>query len=436
VSKSTRLISQLGPTLVIILALIPLIFWYPYASFSSTSTFWLTIGQFTALTGYSLFCLNFLLSARLKFLEPFFAGLNRIYIFHHLVGVSAFILLLLHPLSILLSYLYISARAVLLLFTPSLANFAVYFGIVAIVLFVTLLLITLYGKLEYDTWKLTHKFLGLALFLASIHVFFIGSTLSVSPPLKLYLFSLTILSLTAYSYRVLFPRFLVKFLPYTVAAVRRLTPDILEISLAPASDRPFKFAPGQFIFVKPRLPGILGQSHPFSLTNPLGAPKLTITPKMVGDYTGSLKLLKPKTPVLVEGPFGWFSYVHYSYPRQVWIAGGIGITPFVSMATSLIHFPALQDIHLYYAVKDSAEAVYVKVFTALAKSDPRFHFHLHTSASQGRLTAEKISRDLPDLISREVFVCGPPPMMKSLRTQLRALGLKNSHIHSEEFSLN
>src|SRR3989344_3018961 len=96
---------HIGSPVITLLALFPLVFWYPYASFDNLQAAALSIGQALGLVGSVLFSINFILSGRFRFLEPYFSGLNQIYIVHHKIGAYAFILLLYHPVAISVSYL-------------------------------------------------------------------------------------------------------------------------------------------------------------------------------------------------------------------------------------------------------------------------------------------------------------------------------------------
>jgi predicted ferric reductase len=402
---------------------------------SNSSKIWMSIGQAAGLVGFSFYALNIILSARLRFIEPLFFGLNRVYIFHHLLGIAAFICLLYHPLTISVSYLSISLQAAAALLIPNTANLPVYFGIVSLTMTIVLLILTLYFKLEYDFWKKTHQYLGLALFLASLHVLFIGSTLDKSPFLKSYFIILILCSLSAYVYRTLLGKYLVRRRPFLISKNFFLSTDILEIVLRPADGKPFTFHPGQFIFLKPEVKGIPRQSHPFSLSSPVGSSDISVTVKSVGDFTETLKLLTPDKPVLVEGPFGRFGYDFSPAKKQLWIAGGIGITPFVSLGRSLAPDDP-RTIDLYYLVRDESEAVYSTEFEELAQRNPNFHFVLHNSKTNGRLTADAIAAKTTDLLDREIFICGPPPLMTAFKTQFRKLKVRSSRVHTEEFSLN
>jgi len=430
-----KLLGKSGPLIIMFLALLPVLFWLPFSDFSSPSKIWLSTGQFAGLVGFSLYALNIILSARFRFTENLFVGLNRVYIFHHLVGIVAFILMLYHPLGIAFSYLYISLSAAAGILIPSLSNVPVLFGILAQVTTEVLLVLTLYVRLEYNFWKRTHQFLGGALFLASLHVVLIGSTLDQSLPLKLYLYALTAVSLSCFTYRTLLGRILVKKRAYIVEKATALTQDIQEIVLKPESGKPMIFHPGQFVFVEPQARGVPKESHPFSIVSARNSDRLVFASKSVGGFTETLKLITPGTRFLVEGPFGRFSYDYFPNPHQLWIAGGIGVTPFISMARSLKPDPR-SKIDLYYLVKEESEAVYVRELKQISQDVPNFHFVLHDSSKKGRLTVDTLSKDLPDLVQKEIFLCGPPAMMSAHKKQFREMKISSFRIHSEEFSLN
>ena len=426
---------QLGTPFILLLCFIPFALWFPEASFATSPNIVYSLGQITGLIGAVLLSLNFILAARLKFLDPLFNGLNRIYIVHHLTGAISFILLLFHPVLLALWYLPTSTILAAKLLIPDTGNLPVWFGIMSLLVLIVLLVITFFIPVAYQLWKSTHQYLGISLLFATLHIFFIPSTVTYNLPLRYYMLTLCLLGIIAYFYRTVLGRKLVPRLAYKIDHVGSLSPDILEISLVPES-KPIKHLPGQFLFMSVTNLGISGETHPFSIASAPGSQKLGLAVKSSGDYTETLRLLKPGAMAKIEGPFGRFTYENSYHQKQVWIAGGIGVTPFLSMARSL-SLSSPYRATLFYVVSTPDEAVYVNELQTIAKNLPdNFQFILHSSKTSGRLNSQTVQNLLPDFMERDIFICGPLPMMSSLRKQFTNLKIKNRFIHSEEFSLN
>lgn len=426
-----------GWTLTIFLCLVTLFLWglaAPLsARFSSLPLTLLSLGRISGLVGLTLFSLNVIYSSRLKFLESLFGGMNRVYVAHHTTGGIAFILLLLHPVFILGSYLYFSLPSAVSLLLD-MTSLPLVFGRTALFLLTALLVLTFYIRLPYQIWRFTHKFLGGVLFIGGLHAFLIPSDLSSYPPLKYFQIALAAMALTLWVYRTVLGRFLVPRRHFRVTSVHPENSGLAhEIILSSVDNQPVSFYPGQFIFISFDQPGFT-ETHPFSLTSLPGSKEISICAKDSGDYTHRLGRLQTRTIARLEGPFGRFSYLLYPRPRQVWIAGGIGITPFISMARHLSD-PKYR-IDLYYTAKNPREAVFLNRLKDLARTKPGLRLTAHYSDTAGRLTADRIIRQSGSPENTEYFICGPSPMMTSLRRQLNKIGVRHSRIHTEEFSID
>ena len=185
----------------------PLILWLFGISLSlrlgSLSLITRSLGDVAGLCGMASFSLVMILSARLKFFEKFFNGINESYTAHHIFGGLAFCLLLFHPLLLAYNYLLISFNAAALFLIPSANNWAQNFGTLGLFIMIVTLVVTFYTKIKYQIWKFTHKFLGIAFILAFLHTFLIGGDVSTNFSLKIYLFILGILAIITYFYRTL-----------------------------------------------------------------------------------------------------------------------------------------------------------------------------------------------------------------------------------------
>lgn len=413
---------------VYFLSLLTIVFWavakWPVSTyFSDTYTIYLSIGQITGLLGICLYSIELVLSARLKFMEGMFGGLNQIYKRHHQIGGVSFILMMIHPISLLISRTTISLDYARNLFIPG-TDFNIDLGIIALLTLMSLLIITFYTKLPYQIWKLTHKFTGGVFLIAVFHSFLIPSTISQDKPLFYYMLFIVSLGILAFLYRTLLFRLFVKQFKYKVSKVKKLTDKVLQITLTPSGSDIIDYAAGQFIFVGFKSQKVTDEVHPFSIAS-ANTSDIVIISKVEGDYTKKLMDLENGSEALVEGAFGRFSYHFYPNPRQIWVAGGIGITPFIGMAEGLKNDKNYK-VDLYYCLKDVTEKLGIPVTSVNIKT-----FY---SKTMGHLTANYIKENSPDFEKADFFVCGPPILMKTIREQLVKLGIRNSKIHTEEFA--
>jgi len=435
---------HLGLVLIIVLAIIPLFIWYfmmPVSyRFSSSGEIFRSLGQISGLLGMALLSISFILAARFKFLDRLFNGLNKVYIKHHLIGAISFCLLLFHPVFLIIQYLFISLK-VSFDFILNFQNLPLFLGEVALLIFIVLLVITFYLNFKYQNWKNSHKYLGFVLFLSIIHMLLIPSDISNNSTLKYYMLGLAILGVYSYFYRTILGVYKKNEYRYKLEEVIKASDNIVELRLTPLFKK-LKFSPGQFVFLRfdsPTQTGgedILSESHPFSITSSPDNEDLLLGIKTLGDFTSMVYLLKPGATCKIEGPFGAFSYLGADSKRQIWIAGGVGITPFLSMARQISADNTNDyNIDLYYAVKNASEAAFANEFVEISKKNNNFKFYQYFSDDSGRISTSFISQNSKNISDAEIFICGPGGFMKSLKDQFVELGFIKSKVHSEEFSL-
>jgi len=391
-----------------------------------------SFGQVAGLVGTAMFAVSLFLSARLKIFEKYFGGLNGIYERHNQFGQMALILLILHPLLLLFKYAGSFTDAVAFLLPSS--NWDYNFGIFSLGLMIFLIVLTLYLRPRYNIWKFTHKFLGFAFFLGGLHVWFIPSDTSQYLPLRIYMLGLVAIALIAFFYRTVFEKFFVSKLEYEVVSVSKLNNSIVEITLKPLRSI-LSFISGQFVFLQFVNSPIGSESHPFSIASSSTDKFLKIAIKNLGDYTSKLASVGAGTKALIEGPFGTFSYEKANNKEQIWIAGGVGITPFVSMARSISDYSKYK-IDLLYCVRNGEEAVYLDDFRQIASnSDDHFSLNLFCSNLSGRVNIDYIKATISgNLADRDIFICAPPGMIHSMVEQFIQAGVSPQNIHSEEFN--
>ena len=419
----------------VIVALVPIVLWQlaaPY-EWKGAKNIFENIGRLAGLAGMALFAWNVILSARLKIYNKLFLGLDNTYRAHHLLGQVSLILLLIHPVMITYRYFLSSPISAYEFIKPSLASPFRALGTFALFLMITTMAVTLYVNVKYHYFILAQRALGLILFLGGIHAFFVGASDLGSNGvvgLRLYFGLLLLMAATVYIYRSIFHGNFSKYFDYEISAIKSLG-DIFEIELKPVSSA-LKYLPGQFAFVKLEAEGVLGETHPFSMSSSPKSDTLSFGIKKLGDYTSLLSQVKPGQKVKIDGPYGSFSNHIVNNKRQVWIAGGIGVTPFMAMARSIDNS---QQVDMYYSVKEKSEAVYLNELIEIAKKNSNLKVFPFYSDTQGLLSVDFIQKNSKNLDDANYMICGPGSMMKALRKQLKDLGIAKQNINTEDFYL-
>jgi len=428
--------NKIGPKIFYLLSFLPVIFWLfakPLSERFFGLTGWLTsFGQLSGLIGLAMISSSIILITRLKFFEDYFGGLDKVYRFHHFFNSLGFILILFHPLVLAFKYLIFSIQSAARFLLPS-SYWPQNAGIVASAGFMLFLVLSIFfEKNDYQLRKLSHKFLGFVYLFALIHSFFIASDISSNFFLMLYMLFLAVLAIGTFLYRAVLAKWLVKKYKYIVDSVRLLPGRVVEIQMLPTGEV-LNYAPGQFIFIAFNQAGLEKETHPFSLASSGRDKKLIITVKALGDYTAKLVNLKPGALAEIEGPFGRFSEFGPENHNQIWIAGGIGVAPFLGMAR------AISDdvkVDFYYCAQSPEETPFVDELAQMSAAKNNFRFIPYFSCQQAcRLNAEIIQTMSKGLVGKKIFLCGPPAMMASLRSQLVNLKVSPLSINSEEFQL-
>jgi len=364
-----------------------------------------------------------LLATRAPGLERLFGGLDRIYVLHKWLGISAIVAILLHDT--------IDADMDALGRQTSLMEVAETLGEISLYGLLILGVLTIATWVPYQFWRLTHKFMGAFFILGTFHFIFIGKPFDISDPVGLYVLAFCVIGVLAYLYTLIPFGIAQGRNAYEVADVATHA-DTVSVTLS-AKGRGIPHRAGQFAFVSFDMPGAR-EVHPFTISAaPTEDRKLCFSIKNLGDYTRLLPALAPGTPALVTRAFGHFSPAN-SGRRDVWVAAGIGITPFLAFAGSAAAFQ--RPVDLFYCVRTRASAFGLEELEEAAASNPDLTVHVVASDMQGRLTVDDVSDAIGgDFSGVNVHFCGPKEMRKSLRTDFIARGLRRSAFHHEEFEI-
>lgn len=425
---------NLGITFVVLIQIIGVVLLFSAPSFNTdfntTYSILTSLGKLFGVLGITLFATSLLLSARFKFLENIFYGLNKVYERHSQIGQIAFMMMLFHPLLLLYKYTDLSFARALSFFTPSEYTWANNFGMFSLYLLIVLIFLTLYFRPKYHIWKWTHKFMGLAFFFGGLHAFLVPSDIANYLPLRVYILAISGVALYAFLYHTVFGKYTTKKYSYLVKEVKDLGENIIEVILSPNKEK-LAFKAGQYAFISFESKITGRESHPFSFSSKQDKNDISFTIKNLGDFTQNIKNLEKGTLARVEGPFGKFTYNSAVSKKQIWIAGGIGITPFLSMAKS-INKENDYDVDLYYCVRNEKEAVYLNELLSL--NNPQIKVIPFYSDQSGFINAN-IIKEKSGLNEKSIFICSPVPMIRALRKQFKSNGINDNFIYSEEFSL-
>ncbi|MEK7583499.1 MAG: ferredoxin reductase family protein [Patescibacteria group bacterium] len=378
----------------------------------------ITIGRWCGLVAFVMFLVQLLLIGRISWIERIW-GHDRLSRWHHVNGIVAWSILVLHPVFLSLGYSELASttpiRQLIFFITDYPAVLRAFIGYLLFLMIVPISLTIVRKRLRYEWWYGIHLLLYVAILLSFGHQVLNGQDLQSPFMHRLWLTLLFgTLGLVLW-FRLLAP--LVRFRHYSfrVSRIERETHDVISIYI---SSKNFKAQPGQFVIVRFLAKNFWWEAHPFTISHATDD-YLRITPKAVGDFTAKLPTLPIGTRVFVEGPLGRFTPDRAGNKPVLLIAGGIGITPihmlFEKFPTAPLIYTARSDQD--FALQDELDAIG------------------HVSYTTERLTPDLIKSIAPDVATRFVYLCGPPPMMKAVREQLRQLGVPKHNILYEKFQL-
>lgn len=403
----------------------------------------LTVGRMAAMAALSLFMLQLALTARIHWLDRAFA-LDRVYRVHAVVGALGAILVSAHPLLVYWSEHHSASLEDIPLwptYWPQLLGAGV---LVLVWLIVCTAIWRIFLGLSYEAWRWVHRATFVVVAAAVVHAFGAAHELGEWGFARLFWISASGIYVAAAVWLKLVRPVLCRN-RFDVVSVRPASHNSVAIELQPHGGGAFSHLPGQFVFVRFACKALPGQTHPFTISSPpsqSGIVRLTV--KKSGDFTSMIDQLRPDDKVYLQGPFGKFSHVLLARPDQplVMIAGGIGITPMLSMLGHLADSGDARAIKLIWANHTEADIAHRGEIDQLQQHLPNLTVH-HAMSRQDNWPGEKghIDRQMLDrLLSKAdlggcFLVCGPGAMMSEIRRLLVRIGVASSRIHSERFSL-
>lgn len=390
------------------------------------------VAQLSGLLGIVFMSMNLVLSTRFRVVEKFLGGLDSVYYSHQILGSTAFLLILNHPLMMAIRSIPNYRIAGMYLFPGT--DIIYDFGIYAVYVMISAFIFIVFIKLPYHIWKITHQFLGLTFLLGSIHALFITSDISSYQPLRWYVIFFIAIGLTSAFYSIfLYKKMGPKFL-YEVSKIERKL-NVFNIYFKPLTRRVLNYLPGQFLFVEFGNDRIGNELHPFSISSAPFDPALRISVKTVGDYTLKLEHAAVGDKAFLYGPYGAFGKIQEN-KVVMWIAGGIGVTPFINMLKSELKNPQHKEVVFFNSYRNVEEGVFNSEIEEMVKTTSHIRYFDWPTVNKRRLTAEKINNLYPIKDIDVVYCCGPTKMMESLKKQFIGMGFPEENFIYEDFAFD
>ena len=402
------------------------------------ATFFTSVGRVTGLLSAYLALVQVLLLARLPFLERL-KGFDSLTIWHRRNGKAVLYLVLAHVVFITLGYALLDKLSIPSEVSSLLGSYpgmvAATVGPALLILVAVSSFVIVRAKVPYEAWYAVHITAYAGIALAWVHQVPTGNEFILRPVATAYW---TALYVATWVFLVMFrvgqPVFRAFWHRMRVLEVSEEGPNVISLRITGLRLDRLGVQAGQFFLWRFLSPGRWWESHPFSLSEAPDGDSLRITVKASGDFTRRLAGVRPGTLVIAEGPFGVFTDTVRKRERVALIAGGIGITPVRALAEEM----SGDVVVIYRAIREEDLVFRAELDQLASARGLTIHYVIgHHAAPQGEriMSPEHLRELVPDIVDRDIYICGPPGMARFLERNVRAADVPRSHIHIERFAL-
>jgi predicted ferric reductase len=403
--------------------------------------FWVEFSVAFGFIGLAMMALQFVITARINRIEASY-GIDILLQFHRFTSLVAFFIVLLHPVILFV----VQPETLQLLNFPE-APWRARLAVLGTLSFIALVVTTIWRKslrIPYEPWRTSHTILSvLAVGLGLGHALGVGNYLGLFWKGLLWT-AIALIALWLIVYVRLVKPWMMMRKPYLVEDVIAQRGNVWTLALRPWRHEGFCFEPGQFAWLTLDITPFSMREHPFSMSSSGEHPeRIEFGIKALGDFTGTIKDIKFGTMAYLDGPYGVFTTDRYEDAAGfVLIAGGIGITPMMSMLVTAAERKDDRPYLLIYANKTWDDITFREELDELTNKLNLTIVHVlrepseEWSGERGYVDRELLDRYIPKRKgTRQYFICAAPKMMDQVERALHGLDVPVTNVHMEHFNL-
>lgn len=394
----------------------------------------LTVAKFFGLHASLIWMFQLVLIARIPWLD-LRLGMDRLTSLHRWVGFTLWWTVLAHATIVVLGFAALDGVSPVQTYFALATVPASLLGMVAATVITVVAVVSfrpVRRKLSYEAWHGIHFLLYLAVAVGVAHQLLEATTFPNSLPAQVYWWTLWAAVITALIvFRIIVP---LRRNAYHQLRVSKVVPEADNVVSVYMTGRNLDRLParaGQFMIWRFLGHNPWWQANPFSLSAAPNGRTLRLTAKASGKTSAGLRNVPVGTRVFAEGPYGAFTSMHKVKPATLLIAGGVGITPVRAMLEE-----GTGPTVMLYRARNASEAVLWGELEELARArGAQLRLLTGRTSEYNPFDPQNLLQLVPDILDREVFVCGPPPMTNAVLKAVRALNVPRSQVHAELFAM-